>query len=99
MILHELHQVPLQVPGVRARPDSDAPREVHRVHDLSINIELELLRRGIADSHRSRILVTREMLQLEFREAALARGTVHDLELRGRTGGRALAPTAHDRDR
>src|SRR5687768_11881688 len=59
MLFDEIDEMPLQVPGIRARSNADAAREMHRVHDFTIHIELKLTRGGVADAHRTRALVSR----------------------------------------
>jgi hypothetical protein len=71
MLLDEVHQVPLQAPGGGSRIDPNRPREMHRIQNLAIDIELELFRGCISDSNRTRFLVSRQMIQCEFGQPAL----------------------------
>ncbi len=64
------------------------------VGDLSINIELELFRRRIADANRLRALVSAKPVQFAFRQIALSSNAVHDLHLVGAAGGGPQQPVA-----
>jgi hypothetical protein len=58
-----------------------SPRNVKRVHDLAVDIELELTIRGVADTHRTAPFITLQTRQFEFREAPFLRDPVHYLQL------------------
>src|SRR5215218_6604828 len=64
-----------------------APTELQ---ELSVHVELELVRGGVADAHRSRAAVAFQEVQFLLRQAALAAETVHELEALGATGGATL---------
>src|ERR1700738_5388027 len=90
--LQAIDQRPLQLPGFLLRPEADPAREVHRVHHLAVDVELQLARGGVADADRPRALVARQPIQLQLRQAALARQPIEDLELQGLACGRPLPP-------
>ena len=69
-------------------------RLVEGVHDLAVDVDLELLARCIADAHGRRSLVTGQPRQLELRQAPLAGDAVHDLQVRGVAGNGAQEPCA-----
>ena len=54
---------------------------VEDVHDLAVDVELELLDGGVADADRLRSLVARKPRKLELRQPPLAGDAVHDLQL------------------
>ena len=60
---------------------SVAPRNP-TAEDLAVDVELELLRGGVADAHRPGALVPGKLLELELGQAPLAADRVHDLDLR-----------------
>ena len=61
---------------------------------LAIDVELELLGRGVADAHRVRALVARQPGHLPLGQPPLAAEPVHDLHLVGAAGDRAQQPVA-----
>ena len=65
-----------------------------RVHHLAVHVELELLRRGVADPHRLRSLVARQPVELQLGQPPLARAAVHDLDVARVAGDRAQQPVA-----
>src|SRR5919204_1472941 len=76
-------EAPLERPGLLGGREIVGSTLVQRVQDLAVDVELELLHRGVPDPDRLRALIAREPGQLEIGEAPLARDAVHDLE-RGR---------------
>src|SRR5215471_624327 len=54
-------------------------REIHGIHHLAVNIELQLLVSGVADPYRPRILVTAEMIQRNLLKFLPAIKPVHEL--------------------
>jgi hypothetical protein len=54
---------------------------VQGVHDLAVDVELQLAMRRVADADGPRVLVSRQPVNLPFCEAPLARDAVHDLGL------------------
>ena len=69
-------------------------RLVERVHHLAVDVELQLLRRGVADAHRARALEAREPVELALVEPPLASEAVHDLQIGRVAGDRAQEPVA-----
>ena len=67
--LEEVHDRPLQRPGVVVGRQAVGACLVQRVHHLAVHVELELLVRGVADANRRRACVPGQPLEL------LARGT------------------------
>ena len=67
---------------------------VHRVHQLAVDVELQLARGGVADPHRARVLVAGQPVHRPLAEAPLAGKPVHDLHLLGAAGDRARQPVA-----
>src|SRR5262249_46546343 len=72
----------LQKPGNRALFEPVAMAGVQRVHQLTEYIELQLFVGGVADAHRTAVLVAGEPRQLVFGQAAFAGDAVHDLHFR-----------------
>ena len=68
----------------------------HHIGQFAINIELQLLRRAIADAHRTRILVAGQMRQLDFVQPLVAHHAVHGLKLLGRAGDHPHQPMLPD---
>src|SRR5580698_6271305 len=89
MLLDEVHQYENHIPYVLAGFDSIAARDVKGVHDFAIDVELELIMRGIADAHRAAVLVARQPRRLELGQATLTCYAIHDLDLRRFPGDRA----------
>src|SRR5713101_7064943 len=56
--LQIFEQLLLQRPGKAAAFEPVAVTGVERVHQLAINVELQLFVRGIADPHRSAVAIT-----------------------------------------
>src|SRR6516162_9038908 len=95
-ITPDLSQV-VQENGDEVRPKircskSAAPSLIVCIQHLTVDIELALIRCGIADSHGCRALISWKPGQDEFRQPPLAGDTVHDLSLRRETRDRALQP-------
>ena len=67
-------------------------REVQRVDDLAVDVELELVRRVVSDANGLRSLVALEPGELELDQPPLARDAVEDLEVLRRSGDRAEQP-------
>ena len=67
---------------------------MQRVHQLAVDIELQLLVGGVADAHRPAVLVPGQPRQLVFGQPALAGDAVHDLHLRRMAGDGAQQPLA-----
>jgi hypothetical protein len=68
-----------------------------RVHDLAKDVDLQLIRGGVADLHRLRALVARQPGDLPFGEPFLASKAIHDLNLRRtprRGSQQPIAPTS-----
>ena len=63
---------------------------VQRVHQLAIDVELELLVRGVADTHGLGAFVARKPVDLPFGEPAFAQNAVHDLHVRRTASDGAL---------
>ena len=83
-------QVPAGIVGAEAAPT----RLMQRVHNLAENVELQLVMRGIADTHRLRAFVARQPWHLPFGQPPLAADAIHDLDLLRTAGGRAQQPVA-----
>ena len=69
-----------------------APGLVHRVQHLAVHVELELLRRRVADAHRLGPLVAGQPVQLHLRQPPLAGQAVHDVRRGGVAGHRPMQP-------
>ena len=65
--------------------------------DLAVDVELELLRCGIANPDRPGVLVAGKVLQLELSQAPLPRDSVHDLDLGrvARADSHQVVPEGH----
>jgi hypothetical protein len=90
----EVQQHLLETPGRLVGIDPFPPGQVQRVHHLSVDVELELSRRGVADPDRRRALIARQPVELELGEAPFTGGPVHDLHLLRRPGDGAQEPVA-----
>src|ERR1035441_9971730 len=52
------------------------------VHDFAIDVELQLVARGIADANRSRFTIARKIVEFAFYGSFIAVDVVHDAQLR-----------------
>ena len=66
----------------------------HHRGDLAVDVELELLGRGVADPDRLGALVAGKVVQLELGQAPLAADAVHDLDRRRVAGADAQQEVA-----
>ena len=92
--LEELEQRLLQVPGRLVALQADVPAQVQGVHDLAVDVELELVDGRVADPHRPRPLVAAQPVQLLLGDAALAGHAVQDLHLLRLAGDGPQQPLA-----
>ena len=92
--LEKRDERPLELPGRRVWGNARLQRQVHRVHYLAVDIELELVDGGIPDPHGSGALVTGQPRQLEFGQPPFAGGTIHDLQVPRIAGHRPQQPVA-----
>ena len=67
---------------------------MHGVHQLAVDVELQLVGGRIADAHGMGALVARKPRHLPLGQAPLAGDAVHDLHLVGRARERAQQPVA-----
>ena len=72
--------------------DANRSREMHRIQDFAVDVELELFGRRVSNSDRDRVFVPEQMWQYELGQTTLACQTVHDLELSGVSGDGAQKP-------
>ena len=93
-LLEEGEERELEPPRRRLGRQPALARLQHRVHQLAVDVELELVRGGVADPHGRRALVAGQPRQLELGEPPLPRRAVHDLHLVGRPGDGAQQPVA-----
>src|SRR5580704_10022005 len=93
-LFQEFEQLELQVPGIGAGLEPKALARVQRIHQLAVNIELELVGSRISDAYRPTAGVAREPVDFIFGQAALTRESVHDLHLGRMTGNRPQQPLA-----
>jgi hypothetical protein len=84
----------LDPPGFAVGFELEPPHDVHRVHEFSVHVELQLLERGVADPHGAAVLVAGQPWQLELWQAALTGDAVDGQELGGAAGGGAHQPLA-----
>src|SRR5689334_8148032 len=84
----------LQPPGIVVGFDAGAPGEMERVHDLAVNVELELVGCRVADSDGRGAFVAGQPVELELRQTTLSHDAVHDARLGRLTGDRAEQPLA-----
>src|SRR6266568_8281281 len=75
--LDEPHEVAPQVVGDGLR---ELVVEVDRVHELAVDVELELIVGGVPDAHRLRVRISRPVGQRLLAEVVTAIDPVHDLE-------------------
>lgn len=94
---HMVGQRQLQIPPGLARAEAALARLLERVHQLAIDVELELLVRGIADPHRLRSEIAGQPVDVPFRQPPLAENAIHDLHVRGTAGNGTLQPVAPGR--
>ena len=90
--LQKLEQSDLDFPGLGLRRQTGGPREMQGIHDFAVDIQLELLRCGVPDSHRGGFLVARQPRQFLFIETARAGDAVEDLQIVGRARYRTQQP-------
>ncbi len=67
---------------------------MQRIHQLAVDVELQLFVGGIADAHRAAALVSRQPRQLVFGQPTLAGDAVHDLHFRRMPRDGAQQPLA-----
>src|ERR1700751_3242272 len=67
----------LHGPALFVSAKSALPRLMQRVHDLAKNIELKLVMRSVADTHRLRIFIAGKPGHFPFGQAPLAAQAVH----------------------
>ena len=91
---HELEDHFLERPGRSVRLEPGVARDVQRVEDLAVDVQLELVDRGVADAHRPGVLVPWQPVERQLRKPPLAGGAVHGLQLRRITAGSAKEPVA-----
>ena len=89
-----LEEALLQSPRGFLAADGAATGDVQHVHDFAVDIELQLVRCGIADAHRTRSFVAAQPTDVPFGQPPLARNAVHDLDLRRGSGYGAQEPIA-----
>src|SRR6185437_11261155 len=80
-ILEMVEQAELDLPRVRIERQPVHPSLVEAVDHLSVDVELQLLARGVADPDRARPLVAAEPGELELTQTSLAADAVHDLDV------------------
>src|ERR1700676_2619851 len=85
----EAHDRRLYPPDDRVDFNAVGASPLHCVHELPIDVELELHECRISDPHRRRSLVAWKPVDFEFGQATLAGRSVHDLELVGIPGSHA----------
>ena len=56
---HELEDHLLERPGISVRLQPGVARHVERVEDFAVDVQLELVDRGVADAHGLGVLVPR----------------------------------------
>ena len=78
--LEKVEQHTLHAPGVGARLELEGLGGVEHVHQLAVDVELQLTVRVVADSHRPAVLVAGEPGKFALVETAFAGGPVHDLQ-------------------
>src|SRR5436190_4181368 len=88
----ELEERGLQAPVEFTALDPRVVGAIHRVEHFAVDVELKLLRGGVAHSYRPRILVAAQPFNLEFLEATFTAHAIHDLHLLGTSGDRAQEP-------
>jgi hypothetical protein len=84
----------LHGPALFVSAKSALPRLMQRVHDLAKNIELKLVMRSVADTHRLRIFIAGKPGHFPFGQAPLAAQAVHDLDLARASRGGTQQPFA-----
>ena len=72
MVDEESHDRHLNPPDDRVHGNAVGASPVDRVHELPVDVQLELPRGGIADPYRRRSLVAGEPLELQFGQATFA---------------------------
>ena len=99
-VLEPLEQLARQRPDVVVGRRTVASGLVERVDHLAVDVELQLLRGGVADAHGARPLEPRQPVEHALVEAPLAGDPVHDLDIgrdRRRPRGGAIAATPSPR--
>ena len=77
----EVDQQPLQRPRLRIRLNSRAKGHVQRVHDFAVDVELQLIDRGVPDADRPRPLVSGQPVERELRQPPFSARPVHRLQI------------------
>src|SRR3546814_15267367 len=90
--LQEVHEDLLYSPSVVGWLDAVPAGGMEGIHDIAVDIDLELCEGRVAGADRAAALVAAQPGQLVFLEAALADAAVHDLPLRGLAGDRPQPP-------
>src|SRR5689334_22405223 len=73
-----LHKCALEIPGfLLRRCHTLAGRLVEHVHDLAVDIELQLRGSGVTDAHRRGAPIARQPRDFPFIEAALPGKAIH----------------------
>ena len=80
VVAHPVGEAAQVLPEVVADRGAVLVVEVDGVHQLAVDVELELLHRAVADAHRARALVAGEVLEHRLLAHGLAADVVHDLQ-------------------
>src|SRR6185436_4510161 len=88
---HPLHQLGDPAPEVVARVLASLVEKIERVDQLPVDVELQLLRRGVADPHWARAAIALEMIERALRQLPPSVERVDGLQLTGARGLRAAA--------
>src|SRR5579883_1328970 len=71
-----------------------APAGIERIHDLAIDVELQLVACSISDAHGNRTLIARQPGELEFMQPAFSGNPIKRLDLLRVSGNRTQKPVA-----
>src|SRR5664280_3622738 len=71
-----------------------APGDIQGIQNFTVDVELKLVGRGVANPNRSRSFITWEPRYFKLHEPALASNTVHDLQIIRTAGDRSQQPLA-----
>ena len=68
------------LPRVAADAGAVLVEQVDRIDELAVDVELELLDRGVADAHRLRVAVPAQVVQFDFLGGQVAVDVVEDAQ-------------------
>ena len=77
---HPIQHVPHLGPHIVGNRGPVLVIEINRIHQFAIDVELQLIRGGIANAHRARAAVPVQMVEGFLRQGVAAINAVHELQ-------------------